>query len=134
MAFVRRGTNMARQIVKKSSPHPKLMAGMLCVEELSISEQKSRGGILLPDADPERKFDKLAFGLVKACAEQYRDFRGQIQQQGFVKNWPIPVGSLIVFKKAQAWLPPEGRDRSMVLNAHDVVWWNEPGTFELSEE
>jgi hypothetical protein len=122
-----------RLVIEKTGK-PILMVGCLYLEEVSIAEQVSKGGIALPNVDPEKKFDKIELGLVRACSEQYRDMHGKVYEDGAIRNWPIPEGSLVGYKKHQAWKPPEEWDKIVVVNCFDLVACWKPGDFKIKEE
>ena len=127
-------TDMRITVKTTKKARTKLMPGTVWVEEVPISEQRSKGGLIMVQHDPEKKFDRLCYGIVRGCAPQYKDLHGNVLPKGQVEDWPLLPGSLCCFKKHQVWLPPEDADRMVIVNGFDITQWWAPGDFETVEE
>jgi hypothetical protein len=118
-----------------------LLPGSVKVEPCSPPELVSKGGVLMPNI--RKDFDQLQFGVVVSCSFHYADHRGQLFEpmdiamrngRMGVDDWPLPVGSLVLYKVQQSWECPTDRDRFRYLSTSGLMERWLPGQFKLKKE
>lgn len=73
--------------------------GWVLIRKPDDAQEKSEGGILLPDRQEKSEFIRLYYGFVVACGMWSSREQVPVETPG----WPLQAGSIVEYKRTQPW-------------------------------